>query len=128
MSIYKYNILNPVTDKHKPHYIEKGNWFIFPTTKRYRYYVEVSKLNDRGIIEYYLLLSEKLFDENCRICDYNVYHDNKIHPRGELKDYIIQESKERGNLYCTYKGTEESEIVFDTGEIKVVPYDVYHIV
>ena len=72
--------------------------------------------------------SEKLFDENCRICDYSVYHGNKIHPRGELKDYLIQESKERGNLYCTYKGTEESEIVFDTGEIKVVPYDVYHIV
>lgn len=23
MSIYKYNILNPVTDKHKPHYVEK---------------------------------------------------------------------------------------------------------
>lgn len=59
MSIYKYNILNPVTDKHKPHYVEKGNWFIFSTAKRYRYYVEVSKLNDRGITEYYLLLSEK---------------------------------------------------------------------
>ena len=86
------------------------------------------RIRDRGITEYYLLLSEKLFDENCRICDYSVYHGNKIHPRGELKDYIIQESKERGNLYCTYKGTEESEIVFDTGEIKVVPYDIYHIV
>ena len=128
MSIYKYNILNPVIDKHKPHYIEKGNWFEFPTTKRYRYYVEVSKLNDRGITEYYLLLSEELFDENCRICDYSIYHGTKIHPRGELKDYIVQESKERGNLYCTYKGTEEAEFVFDTGEIKVIPYDIYHIV
>ena len=128
MSIYKYNILNPVTDKHKPFYTNKGNWFAFRASKRYRYYVEVSKINDRGITEYYLLLSEEYFDENCRICDYSVYHGTKIHPRGELKDYLIQESKERGNLYCTYKGTEKSEIIFDTGEVKVVPYDVYHIV
>ena len=49
MSIYKYNILNPVTNKHKPHYVEKCNWFIFPTTKRYKYYIEVRNGNLKAI-------------------------------------------------------------------------------
>ena len=106
--IAKYDILNPITDKRSPFYNQKKGLFYFHTKSNYKYYLECSKLNEyTKDIEFYILLSNKKFDINCKLCHVDNYGRCQIRPAGKLKEYIIQESKERGNFIMDYLESEE---------------------
>ena len=95
----RFDIINPVTNSKKPHYDVNKNLFLFPVDIKYRYYIEVRNIDENtGEYRYYLLLSKIKFSEHCRLCEVNMYGMCKIHPRGEFKDYIVQECNERGNV------------------------------
>jgi hypothetical protein len=114
MSIYNYEIINPVTNIKKPFYDFKRKLLFFPVNgSSYRYYVEVARNNkDTFVREYYVLLSDRKFDDNCRICHVDNYGRCQINPRGEIKDYVIQETKYRGNIEIEYVESEKDYDVF----------------
>ena len=107
MSIYNYEILNPVISPKRPFYDIKRKLLFFPANgSNYRYYIEVARNNKNTFArEYYVLLSYRKFDDNCRICRV----DNL---RGEIKDYVIQETKRRGNIEIEYVESERDYDVF----------------
>lgn len=114
MSIYNYEILNPVISSKKPFYDTKRKLLFFPVNgSNYRYYVEVARNNkDTFAREYYVLLSNRKFDDNCRICHVDNYGRCQINLRGEIKDYVIQETKRRGNIEIEYVESERDYDVF----------------
>lgn len=113
--IFKYEVINPVVSNKKPFYDFKRKLFLFPVDVSYKYYVECA-VNDvtTGGREYFILLGNEKFDENCRKCKVDDYGRCQINVRGEIKDYIINEVKVRGNIEVEYSNNEDN-------------YDVYHI-
>ena len=59
MSIYNYEILNPVISPKRPFYDTKRKLLFFPVNgSNYRYYIEVARNNkDTFAREYYVLLA-----------------------------------------------------------------------
>lgn len=114
MSIYNYEIINPVTNIKKPFYDFKRKLLFFPIAgNNYRYYIEAARNNENSFTrEYYILLSRKKFNNNCRICHTDNYGRCQIRVKGEIKDYIIQEIKHRGNVEIEYVESEEDYDVF----------------
>lgn len=114
MSIYNYEILNPVISPKRPFYDIKRKLLFFPANgSNYRYYIEVARNNkDTFAREYYVLLSNRKFDDNCRICRVDNYGRCQINLRGEIKDYVIQETKRRGNIEIEYVESERDYGVF----------------
>lgn len=113
MSIAKYKILNPLIDHKKPYYDFKRKKFIFPVDIGYKYFLEAAQYNpDKGYNEYFILLGTDKFDDNCRTCEVNMYGKCKLNIIGELKDYIIEQSKDRGNLKVEYVESGEDFDVF----------------
>ena len=107
MSIYNYEILNPVISPKRPFYDTKRKLLFFPANgSSYRYYI------DTFAREYYVLLSYRKFDDNCRICRVDNYGRCQINLRGEIKDYVIQETKRRGNIEIEYVESERDYDVF----------------
>lgn len=100
----QFDIINPISNRKKPHYEYERNLFYFPTeNKKYRFYVEARQINkDNGEVNYYFLLGTNKFSEHCRLCEVNMYGMCKIHPRGEIKDYIVRECSERGNINVNF--------------------------
>lgn len=95
----RFDIINPVTNSKKPHYDTNKDLFLFPVDTKYRYYIEVRNIDENtGEYRYYLLLGRIKFSEHCRLCEVNMYGMCKIHPRGEFKEYVVQECVERGNV------------------------------
>ena len=114
MSIFKYEVLNPVINNKKPFYDFKRKLLFFPVKGvSYRYYVEVARNNNKnGNREYFILLNHNKFDENCRICHIDIYGRCQIRIQGELKEYIIRESSYRGNINIEYVESTEDYDVF----------------
>lgn len=113
MSIFKYEVINPVVDTKRPFFNEKKGLFIFNTPITYRYYVECAVTNaDTGGREYYILLGKEHFDSNCRLCQTDGYGRCKIRVKGELKDYIISETKARGNIDISYVESEDTYDIY----------------
>ncbi len=97
--VIQFEIINPVTNKKKPRYEIERNIFRFPVETKYRYYIEAKQIDkDTGEYSYYLLLSTIKFSEHCRLCEVDMYNNCKLHPRGEFKEFIMQECAERGNI------------------------------
>lgn len=111
--IPKYNIINPISNTKKPYYDFKFNYFIFPVDRKYKYFVEAANFNQtKGYMEYFIILDEKPFDENCRKCEVNMYGKCKVKLLGEIKDYVRNECRERGNIEVSYVETINSADVF----------------
>ena len=111
--IAKYNIINPISNRKKPYYDFKLNYFIFPVKRKYKYFVEAANYDSqRGITQYYLILSDIAFDDNCRVCETNMYNKCKVKLLGEIKDYVINECKDRGNIIVDYVETIDNADVF----------------
>jgi len=102
MSLFHYNVLDPVKDNKLPFFDEKKGIFYIPLKSSYRHYVAVTSFSKDKGIEYFLLLSKDKFDVNCRLCSTDTYSRVQIRIRGELLTYIANESKERGNLIVDY--------------------------
>ena len=109
--IHNYEIVNPVINKKKPH-VDMHGVFIIPNIKKnYRYYIEAAIYNQQTCDkEYFLLLSTINFNDNCRKCRVDDYGRLEVIIKGEIKDYIIREVKERGNVNVEYL---ESSDTFD---------------
>lgn len=95
----RFDIINPVSNRKKPHLNKEQNLFMFPVETKYRYYIEARNIDENtGEYKYYLLLSTIKFSEHCRLCEVNMYKMCKIHPRGEFKEFLYNECTERGNV------------------------------
>ena len=106
MTITKYNIINTLSNKKLPYYDFKTDYFIVPFKSSYRWFVEAANYNkEKGYNEYYILVSNEKFDENCRRCETNQYGKCKFKLLGEIKDYVISECNDRGNITCDYVET-----------------------
>lgn len=114
--INEFNIINPVINKKSPFFDIKRGLFYFPTNIGYRYYLECSKINDKTKdIEYYILLSRNKFNEHCKSCSLDNYGRCKMKPSGDIKNYLIRETKERGNVILDYVESRED-------------YDIYNLI
>lgn len=113
MSILKYKLINPVVDNKKPHVNNHGA-FVIPNIRRlYTNYVEVKNYTETNGYEYYLLLGTSKFDSNCRRCRVDDYARLIVTLHGELKDYVINECNERGNVEFNYVCTEDEYDVWE---------------
>lgn len=114
MPIFKYEVLNPVIDNKSPFFDNKRGLFCFPLKGcNYKYYIECAVTNqENGGREYYILLSKKRFDNNCRKCHIDIYGRCQIKVKGELKDYIINETSWRGNIEVNYVESSDDYDVF----------------
>ena len=112
MPIYNYEIINPVVNTKRPFFNNKNGLFIFPISIKYKYYIECAITNENtGNREYYLLLSKTKFDNNCRLCNIDNYGRCQIKVRGEIKDFIIRETKFNGNMSVEYiESTDDYDI------------------
>lgn len=111
--ICNYEVLNPVVDTKSPFFNIKRGLFIFPINRKYRYYIECARNNEHdGNREYFILLSNIKFDKNCRICHVDSYGRCQIKVRGEMKDFILRETKWRGNIEVEYIESTDAYDVF----------------
>ena len=61
--------------------------------------------------EYFILISNKKFDDNCRKCFVDSYGRCRIKPSGELKDYITTQTINRDNIDIEYiESTSEYDV------------------
>lgn len=112
--IHKYNVLNPVTNPKLPFFDERKGIFYVPLKTIYRYYVEATVPSTEGYNHYYLLLGKTKYDTNCRLCHTDAYGRVQVKIKGEIRDFVIKESLERGNVQVTYI---ESTLDYDVYEI-----------
>lgn len=112
--IHKYTVTNPVTDPRLPFFDKRKGIFYVPLKAIYRYYVACKTLNTDGGYDYHILLSKDKFDKNCRLCHTDDYGRVQIKVKGEIAEYILSESVDRGNVEVTYV---ESTIDYDVFEI-----------
>lgn len=106
--IYNYEILNPVTDNKQPFYDFKRGLFCFKVQKKYKYYVECARINEfNQKREYYIILGEEKFDDNCRPCSVDMYGRCKIKVQGEMKDYIVGIAEIIGNIEINYAYSQD---------------------
>ena len=113
MPIIKYEVINPVKDSKRPFFDNKSGLFYIPVKAPYRYYVEVANTNmHTGGREYYILLSTTKFDEHCRLCSVDGYGRCRIKLRGEIKEYVVEETKYRGNINVIYLESENNYDVY----------------
>ncbi len=112
MSIIKYEVLNPTSSNKKP-FLSKEGLLFFPVKEAYRYYVECAITNEEhGGREYFILLGKEKFDSNCRLCKTDIYGRCQIKIKGEIKDYVVDEIKHRGNIDIEYLESADNYDVF----------------
>lgn len=113
--LHTYEIVNPVVNRKKPHVDTHGVFIVPNIRKNYKYYIEAAVYNQQTCDkEYFLLLGINNFNDNCRKCRVDDYGRLKVPIKGEVKDYILRESKERGNVDFEYM---ESSDTFDVYRI-----------
>ena len=111
MDLHTFNIEAPITNKKKPFYYKERESLVFRNEIRYNFYIECSKINEiTGDKEFYLLLSNTNFNDNCRKLKRDSYGRYFARLHNEVKDYVIRETKERGNIDINYI---ESKDYFD---------------
>lgn len=113
MNVVKYNIINPLSNKKLPYYDFKTDNFIFPLKGNYKWFVEAANFNkEKGYNEYYILLGKDKFDDNCRRCEVTQYGKCKVKLLGEIREYVISECINRGNITVYYIETCDNYDVF----------------
>lgn len=113
MCVFKYEIINPITNYKKP-YIDSKGWLIVPAIgKKYKYYIEVARYNpNKCYREYFILLSFTAFSSQCRRCRVDDYGRLKLVPKGEIKDIFTEQMKDYGNVTFEYVESEDDYDVF----------------
>lgn len=111
MPIITYEVINPITDTKRPFLNKSGLLLFYAIGAKYRYFVECARTETNGSREYYILISDKKFDNNCRLCNVDNYGRCKLKLHGELKDYVTNEIHTRGNVDVEYQeSTSEYDI------------------
>lgn len=99
MNILNYNIVSPNINRKDNYYDIKKNLFIFRANTIYNYYLECSRINEiTEEEEYYILFGANKFDDNCRPCSIDNYGRYRIRLHGKLKQYVYNETLNRGNI------------------------------
>lgn len=113
MAIYGYDVISEKPDKNKAR-LYNNNILIIPNIKkRYKYYLECSRINNKYMTkEYIILLSNTKFDDRCYTCRVDDYARLHIKVHNELKDYINNEMKIRNNINVEYSETENEYDIF----------------
>jgi len=113
MSIFRYELIAPVTDRKKP-YIDNNGYFIIPNIgKYYTHYIEAARYDPRNdCYNFFLLLGTNKFDEQCRTCRIDDYARLKLFLHNNFRKYVINEIAIRGNVECTYLESENNYDVF----------------
>lgn len=113
MCVYKYEIINPITN-HKNPYIDNKGYLIVPAIgKKYKYYIEAARYNPKKCYkEYFILLSDIKFSSQCKRCRVDDFGRLKLVPKGEIKNIFNEQMKEAGNVTFEYIESEESYDVF----------------
>lgn len=114
--LYKYEILNPVIDTKKPH-VDTHGVFIIPKIRRnYKYFIEaISRDPNTQEKSFVLIFSLTKFCEQCKRCRVDNYGRLKVPIAGDLREYVVQECKSRGNVQVEYV---ESEEVYDVYSVE----------
>lgn len=113
MAIHKYKISNPTIDPKFPFFDKRKGIFYVPMKKGYRYYVACATPKTDGDVDYHILLSDRKFDINCRLCHTDLYGRVQIKVKGEIKNFIERETIERGNVQVTYVESGDDYDVFE---------------
>lgn len=112
MPIVTYEVISHVTNTKRP-FLDKNGLLLFYTIgAHYRYYIECARTSDITYErEYFILISNKKFDDNCRKCFVDSYGRCRIKPSGELKDYITTQTINRNNIDIEYiESTNEYDV------------------
>ena len=112
MSIFKYEVINPTTDNKRPFFDKRKGLFYAPLKKKYRYFVEATVLDENGCEDYFIILGNVKFDKNCRLCHTDNYGRCQIKVKGKIKDYILEEVTNRGNVDLEYIESTDTYDVF----------------
>lgn len=108
--IIKYEIINPNTDKTQPYY-KQGVLYI-PTDEKYKYFIETRQFDEYGNASYYLIFGKEKFSVHCRPCRSDMYNRVKLTPKGEMRKYISELSKNNGNIVIEYVESGDNYDVF----------------
>ena len=113
----KYEIVNPLPIRTKPHLNRRGE-LVIPNiaTLKYNWYLEVARDNVvTGDREYYILFSTDKFDSSCikLTKDYGCKYVIQLH--GEFADFVHREINTRANVDIDYLYSEDN---YDVWEIK----------
>lgn len=114
MSIHKYRVINHTKDPKLPFYDSNKDIFYIPLKTIYRYYVEAVVADGEGGNNYYILLGNTKFDSSCKLCHTDNYGRVQVKLRGEIKDFVVRESLDRGNVTVTYI---ESDVYYDVYQV-----------
>ena len=113
MSIYKYVVITPATNKSKP-IIKSNGLLIVPNIKKsYKYYLECCRYNPiKFENEYFILLSNNKFDERCKTCRVDDYGRLKLVIKSEMKDVLLKQMTDYSNVNFEYLESEDDYDVF----------------
>lgn len=113
--IYKYEIITPISNKNKPYYSSRKELVIPNINYAYKWFIPVSRNNEHTFDkEYFILFSTDKFDTQCRKTSTDNGGRFCINITGDIKDFIDNEIKIRGNIDIEYL---ESEGLYDVWKI-----------
>jgi len=112
--IYDYELVSPRTDYNAPFLYENGVFCVPAIGKVYTRYVEVKRYENYEYC-YYLLLSDKDFDEHCFHCRVDDWGRLKVPLHKETVDYIKNIINSVGNPKFEYIESKEN---YDVWQIK----------
>lgn len=115
--IYNFNLIAPKTDSRKP-FLNRDGFFVIPTGSiRYKYYIEVSRYHPvYQTEEYYVLLSDTKFDEQCRKGRVDGIGRFCFRPHGDMLAGIEHSMEVLGNVEVEYiESTDE----YDLWQVKI---------
>lgn len=114
MCVYKYEIINPITNRKKPYIDDKGYLIVPAIGKQYKYFIECSRFNpNKYDKEYFIILTIEKFSNQCKRCRVDDYGRLKLFPRGEIKEIFEQQMKTSGNVNFEYLESEDLYDVFN---------------
>lgn len=112
--ICNYEVIKPLTNKSAPFLFSNGVFCVPNIGKKYTRYVECKRYNGEDY-NYYLLLSDKDFDDKCYHCRVDWYGRLLATVHNELLEYCKNVMYVAGNISFKYI---ESNSDYDVWQIK----------
>lgn len=115
MCIYKYEIVNKVTDKKRPFFDKKRGLFVCRIPASYHWYCEGRLLDEKtGVFNYYLLFSDEKFSSHCRKCRKDDFGRYRLKVSKELKEWFTEYYDiDNGNFDIDYVETINNYDVYE---------------
>lgn len=116
MPIFDYNVVKKPVNKY-PRYDAVTGVFYVKLDKVYSYYVAATRLNEKGVKEYFLIFGNTKFDDNCIKCGIDSYGRYKLKLNDDFKNFLKTMQDIEVNVNITYIESSDNYDVFllDTG-------------